>query len=199
MKRGIMNRSFWILIFVTFLFHIPGNSFSEEPSKDAPAFRFALYLAEEGHPDKFAIQDPDEYRLSSRPFITDKDIKSYDWNNQELVLTEETSGKMLRKYGERPIVEIMKVFVLTVDGKRIYAGRMTYPETAMFLKYPVILPKNNNGVFILRIRPSTAYAFGGYPGPKDKRERHEKAFALIEDPRIKEVFRELGKLKEDSK
>jgi len=178
------------------------EAFSEGAGMERTAIRFAIYLTDKnvaaGGYSYEALADLDQFTLGLEPFITENDIKLYDWEKQDLVLTEVASERMIKKYGVRPIMEITKIFVVAVDGKRIYAGAMTYPETAMYLDFPIIVPANENGRFIVRIRPSILYAFSSYPGDKKQKERHAKGIALIEDPRIRKVFKEIGKLAEAS-
>jgi hypothetical protein len=185
---------------------ITEKSFGEKSAEAANAFRFAIYLTDKslfsifpkGGPYSYSnIADLDKFTLQSEPLITDKDIKFYDWKKQILVLTEEVSKKMIQKYGKRPIMEIMKIFVVTVDGKRLYAGAMTYPQSAMFLNFPIIFPKNANGVFIICIRPSTFFATGPYPDKSEYMQRYAKEISLIENPEIKRVLSEIVKLVEE--
>ncbi len=204
MKKSAQKVCFTVFIILTVVFvgNVPVKSFCAELSDSAKSFRFAIYLTGEnleGGPYSYSrIANLDRFTLQNEPVITDNDIEHYDWDNQNLIFTEEASERMFRKYGRRPIMEIMDIFVVTVDKKRLYAGVVSYRETAMALKLPVILPGNDKGVFILCIRPSTMYAAAPYPSKPEYRSLSAKEIALIENPDIKKVFGEMGKLLKES-
>jgi hypothetical protein len=215
MKLKTVFICLFIILTVAFVGHIPVKSFCAESSDSAKRFRFAIYLTGKNLdtfvpardinvPDGGAysysrISNLDQFTLQNEPIVTDNDIKYYDWDNQNLILTEAASERMFRKYGQRPIMEIMDIFVVTVDKKRLYAGVVSYRETAMALKLPIILPRNNKDVFILCIRPSTMYAAAPYPSKPEYRSRSAKEIALIENPDIKKVFAEMRKLLKESR
>ena len=210
MKLKTVFICLFIVLTIAFVGHIPVKSFSAESSDTAKSFRFAIYLTGKnldtlvptrdtnvpngGTYSYSRIANLDQFTFPNGPIITDNDIKYYDWDNQNLILTEAASERMFRKYGQHPIMEIMDIFVVTVDKKRLYAGVVSYRETAMALKLPIILPRNDKDVFILCIRPSTIYAAAPYPSKPEYRSRSAKEIALIENPDIKKVFSEMDKL-----
>jgi len=200
-------RACMIACFIAAFFSAAFCAAADEGRTPQKGYRFAIFLAEKNYFSltekkgslsmQAMVSDPDRFTLRPEALATDTDIDYYDWTKQELVLTEAASGRMLKKYGSKPIMEIGKVFVVVLDGERLYGGAATYPQTAMYLNLPVIFPENGNGRFIICIRPSIYFASRPHPWKEEARKRNAAEMKLIEDPRIRSAFEAMGKLRSD--
>jgi hypothetical protein len=120
---------------------------------------------------------PEDIPLAKYPVISDKDIANYDWETHTVTVTDPS---VLRRVRTTSVWGAPFVFV--ADGKPIYVGAFYSLGSSQSCPVPVILAD-------FMQRTNTFKIERGYPtgnfAPVDFRP----------DPRVKEVLRELNKLK----
>lgn len=208
-----MKNCFVLVLIANLVLSLEGNLWAQEQPQP-PAAAFAIYITDKNLDSVFPynklytasptskvdrspsdmISDLSQFSLNPEPLLSDKDINVYDWTRQELILTKDASKRMFQLYGEFLIIEIDKLFVVVVNGKRLYAGAMMFKESPRYPEFPIILPRSENGICILSIRPSMFFAFGPYPGEPDQMKKYKAQVNLIQNPEVKQVFNEQGKL-----
>ncbi len=96
------------------------NSYTEyKTESEQKAFSEKYKSSEKIPKDKCGFYiDLNNCKKESEPFLNNKDIESFDWTNSKIILTE--SGIEKLKKQEVPLRGL--AFVLTLNGKNIYAG-----------------------------------------------------------------------------
>jgi|GEM_PF-5063140 len=132
--------------------------------------------------------------------ISDAEIDSYDWEKQQVRLTP--SGKdiftaYLAKWeNEKSGYRFSeKLFIVTLNGKRIYAGRIELRFSQMAIKYPIMsygengdnYPKNFDEKPILWLIPFLLQPVQGDPNEDGK--------LTVKNEEIYKYFKSIDKLK----
>ena len=96
------------------------NSYNEYKTESEQRAFSEKYKSSEKIPkDKCGFYiDLDNCITESEPFLGNKDIESFDWTNSKIILTESGIEKLNKQ--EIPLQGL--AFVLTLNGKNIYAG-----------------------------------------------------------------------------
>jgi hypothetical protein len=123
---------------------------------------------------------------SSIWLIAESDIELYEWSQhqQTLYLTEQATGELREAFSDEELLSWSmrkKVFVVTVDGERLYGGVFIEVGSAAGFEFPVVHTVYSDNRLAFRLR-------SGY-------------FALVEpsaldSQEVQDLFRELGKLVE---
>lgn len=87
-------------------------------------------------------------------FISDEDIKCYNWNNQLITLTKGASKRIQKKLTTDRFSLINKTFIVVLDGKREYAGSIIEIFSARAINYPVMYISDNEDAITINIRHS---------------------------------------------
>ncbi|MDR2037771.1 MAG: hypothetical protein LBQ60_07600 [Bacteroidales bacterium] len=127
------------------------------------------------------LQDADLSRATL--LIDDQDIREYRWKDQILRISDTKIGKIYEKKAGL----YQYIFIVTLNGKRMYAGRVISKKSAMAVKFPVIyyddIYENNS----LQIYPvHTTIQLEDIPG-------ETRDITVI--PAVKEHFQSVKKIK----
>ena len=122
--------------------------------------------------------------------IDDKDIKEYNWDNQEIILLKSGIEK-LDKFKQANKLLDHVLFIVTLNNKRIYAGKFISFMSAMAIQHPVIHYNiTNNNAHINRLRIYPVHTILEYTTIS------EELKSRTATNEIKEVFKKLNKLKQ---
>lgn len=122
--------------------------------------------------------------------ITEEEIESYDWDKQRILLNEKGKQRFL-SYLDDKVFE--PKFIVTLDGKRIYAGLVVIRFTQMALRYPILSYDDNGSNSKERFEKNPVLLLQPYLlQPKSEEQAESKTVKKTE---IKDHFNKLGKLK----
>lgn len=121
--------------------------------------------------------------------ISDNEIENYDWEKQEVSLTNPGVAKLKDLQARNNYLSHVK-FIVTLDDKRIYAGEFLSLLSQMAIQHPII--QYDIGEFsgkenIIRICPMQVIS-GAKELPQEIQVRTEKL-------EVKNYFKTIGKLK----
>jgi hypothetical protein len=132
--------------------------------------------------------------------ITDENIDWYDWDNQQVRLMADGKDIFMnfaeKKDTSKPEYRSWeKLFIVTLNGKRLYAGRIELRFSQMGIRYPIIsygengdnYPKNFDDKPILWLIP--------YLSPPPKGDPNEGGRLTVNNEEIYNYFKNTGKLK----
>lgn len=170
MKKSIA--SLLIISAALFLFVGCNNS-----SKDSTAKNFSIYLVENLTTSEAMGKNLDDLPLDSTPVLTDKEIKTYNWEKHIFTLEE---GFSLEEKLEGKVPLSGKPFVVVVGDERIYLGSFWTLISSLYNpEIPIINSiwhkESDNDTYII--------AYGNEKDPRD-------------DIRIYEALKGLGKITE---
>jgi hypothetical protein len=182
MRAGVI-----IVCFVTLLCILEqGGSSMAEPQTNGP---FEIYLIAERLIDvlPYNYEDPAWRKLLETPpygtkILTDKDIETYNWEDQEIILSSSASERL----GGLKLIE--KSFVAYLGKRPLFGGSFIEPGSARAIHYPVIYIDRSRPQVVFQLRPMHVL-FQPY------RQLDTKIQRRIELPEVKRYFRTLGKLK----
>jgi hypothetical protein len=150
---------------------------------------FEIYLIAERLIDvlPYNYEDPAWRKLLETPpygtkILTDKDIETYNWEDQEIILSSSASERL----GGLKLIE--KSFVAYLGKRPLFGGSFIEPGSARAIHYPVIYIDRSRPQVVFQLRPMHVL-FQPYRQLDTKIERR------IELPEVKRYFRTLGKLK----
>lgn len=114
-------------------------------------------------------------------------IESYNWTEQSITLSDmesETFSSIISN--QTGMAEICQyAFLVLLNYEPIYGGKITFSQSALARKYPVIYIELDNNKLELLIRPFHSVL------PIDS---NDPAWPMIRDPRVKNVFLKANKL-----
>jgi hypothetical protein len=154
---------------------------------DNPGYKMEMVwpLLQEAYPDSVVHS------------LTMKDIVSYNWEKQVMILTPEATGQLLARTSQPQKALIYpglylqgSLFVVSVDETPIYGGMFNFPESAMAIQYPVVYPSLENNQLVLTIRPFHTIS----PAQYDDFSETNPEWNGIKDDRIFKALSEAGKL-----
>ena len=122
--------------------------------------------------------------------VGDGQIESYDWTNQTVTLTRAASEAFAPTFASSaPSGQLVAqtLFVVTLNGARLYGGMFLSEQSAMGIKFPVIYLAGDSEHLELAIRPSHS-GISGYS------DIEASLRARIEIPQVRAHFEQLGKL-----
>lgn len=99
--------------------------------------------------------------LEKRPLLTHRDVRAYHWKTHTLVLTAAAKKRLQKRW----LSLLGRTFVVTVNGKRLYAGLVFSSFYSSTRKVPVAIP-TSQGLRIERAYPTARYAAGPDPRPQ---------------------------------
>ena len=114
--------------------------------------------------------------------LTDEDIETYNWEDQEIILTPTSSERLI----ELSLIE--KTFIAYLGKKLLFGGSFIEQGSARAIKYPVIYIDKSKPQVVLQLRPLHVI-FESYHQLEMKIKRR------IELSNVKHHFRILGKLR----
>lgn len=100
-------------------------------------------------------------KLENRPLLTNRDVRAYHWKTHTLTLIP-AARKRLQKHWKSLL---MHTFVVTVAGKKLYAGLVCSSLFSKSRAVPVLLP-TRLGLRIERAYPTARYAAVADPRPQ---------------------------------
>lgn len=132
--------------------------------------------------------------------ITDENIDWYDWDKQQMRLTADGRDIFINFIEKQDTAKPEyrsreKLFIVTLNGKRLYAGRIELRFSQMGIRYPIIsygengdnYPKNFDDKPILWLIP--------YLSPPPKGDPNEGGRLTVNNEKIYNYFKNTGKLK----
>ncbi len=122
------------------------------------------------------------YSTGATFIVKTPDIEKYDWDNQILTLTPETSESLIAEFES---AKHMLAFVTTVNGEPLYGGLFMFRQSAMGISFPVIYEDSIDGKTTFTIRPRHSI-FDDYEPNED--------WHGINNPTIKDVLSKAGKI-----
>lgn len=129
--------------------------------------------------------------------LTLKDIVSYNWEKQMMILTPEATEQLLaltlqpQKALIYPDLYLQNsLFVVSVDETPIYGGVFAHTSSAMAIQYPVVYPSLENNQLVLTIRPFHTIS----PAQYDDFSETNPQWNGIKDDRVFKALSEAGKL-----
>ena len=125
--------------------------------------------------------------------VTDADISWYDWDKQQILLNENGKEKFLKCLANEDKSSLGPRFIVTLNGKRLYAGLVIIIFTQMGIRYPILsydeIGGNQKEKFeknpILHLTPYLL---------KSKNDENPET-GTVKNPEIYNYFKEIGKLK----
>ena len=160
-----------VAIFLLSMLAIQADRKREEAKKGSVSF--GLYLVRNMTGPQAAEIPLERLVLDSTPILSDEDIRLYQWSGHVLNLHDEQA--FLERLPNVPTHGLP--FVVMVNGERIYLGAFWTSFSSLSTELPVI------DVFLppLAIKPGYPWDQVQDPDPRN-------------DPRIRSVFKVLGKL-----
>jgi hypothetical protein len=174
-----MIRALSLLLILTSLGLVVGCSPAVTPVTVTPpaGSEFAIYLTAQ-NPDLVQLPDPSRLELSPAPLLSLDDIIFYSSKTHQIQLTQAA----VERFSQLDLPG--QAFVVTAEGKPIYAGRFM---AAYF-------SRSDSGVVILwppMNQPSETIQIQlGYPGPSFFTGQDPRS-----DPRIMSALQQAGKLR----
>jgi len=182
MRAGVI-----IVCFVTLLCILEqgGNSMAEPQTNG----QFEIYMIADRLIDvlPYNYEDPAWRKLLETPpygtvILADKDIETYNWEDQEIILSSSASERL----GGLKLIE--KSFVAYLGKRPLFGGSFIEPGSARAINYPVIYIDKSRSQVVFQLRP-IHWMFESY------RQLDTKMKRRIELPDVRRHFRTLGKLK----
>ncbi len=176
-----------IVCFVTLLCILEqgGNSVAE-PQRNG---QFEIYLIADRLIDvlPYNYEDPAWRTLLETPpystvILADKDIDTYNWEDQEILLSSSASERL------SGLKLFEKSFIAYLGKRPLFGGSFIEPGSARAIDYPVIYIDRSRPQVVFQLRPMHVL-FQSY------RQLDTKIRRRIELPDIRYHFRTLGKLK----
>ena len=176
-----------IICFVTFLCIVEhGDNSMAEPETDG---HFQIYVIADRLIDilPYNYENPAWRKLLETPpngtvILTDKDIETYNWRDQEIILSTYASKRL------SGIKLIEKLFIVYLNKKQLYGGAFIELGSARAINYPVIYIDKKPSQVVFQLRPIHSIL-------QNYRQLDTKIKGRIELEDIKRHFETLGKMK----
>jgi hypothetical protein len=134
----------------------------------------------------------EKYQDNTALVITEEDIEAYNWSEQSILLTRETSDRLIEAFPDSQSwwgVE-GKGFVVTQNGDWLYGGAFIPSGAAMMHLYPVIYIDEQGDQIVFYVRPFHTLGWEDYQDIAPSLRR------VIEAKKVRDFFLEQGKLVE---
>jgi|GEM_PF-4965459 len=139
-----------LYIFLIFFFLMISLYLTDALEKKMEENGFKLYIFNKG--TNYNDLTDNKVRLPLEPLLTENDIKSYDWQNHEIILHEESWSKIHKILKEMESNKIFKLlFTITIDNNSVYYGHIwkkKYDERDSFIPTIKIDDLKNNHFII---------------------------------------------------
>jgi hypothetical protein len=177
-----------IICFVTFLCIVEqGRNSMAEPQTNG---QFEIYVIADRLIDvlPYSYEDPAWRKLLETPpcgtvILADKDIETYNWEDQEIILSSSASERLSR------LKLIEKSFVAYLGKRPLFGGSFIEPGSARAINYPVIYIDKSQSQIVFQLRPIHWMFDENY------RQWDAKLKRRIELADVRRHFRALGKLR----
>lgn len=207
MFNALISIQFIFLSLLTGLSCPGNNNMTKESSKTSEGF--AIYFYDHSETSKFEthLYEYDSNWVNflnnaalSDVKITDENIEWYDWDKQQVRLMADGKNIFMNFIEKQDTTKHEyryweKSFIVTLNGKRLYAGRIELRFSQMGIRYPILSygekgnnhPDNFDDMPILWLMP--------YLSPPPKGDPNEGGRLTINNEEIYNYFKKIDKLK----
>jgi hypothetical protein len=176
-----------IICFVTFLCIVEhGENSMAEPQTNG---HFEIYVIADRLIDvlPYNYEDPEWRKLLETPphgtvMLTDKDIETYNWQDQEITLNSSASERL------SGLRLIEKSFIVYLGKRPLFGGAFIEQGSARAINYPVIYIDKSRSQVVLQLRPIHSIL-------QSYRQLDTKIKGRIVLEDVRRHFETLGKLK----
>jgi hypothetical protein len=176
-----------IICFVTFLCILEhGENSMAKPQTNE---QFEIYVIADRLIDvlPYNYGDPAWRKLLAAPpngmvILTDKDIETYNWQDQEIIL----SSSAAKRLSGLKLIE--KSFIAYLGERSLFGGAFIERGSARAINYPVIYIEKNQSQVVFQLRPIHCIL-------QNYRQLDTKIKGRIELEDIRRHFKTLGKIK----
>jgi len=164
MKKNIKTLIIFVLVTISLITLVSCEKEVNNTEKKEESFE--IYLATLESVKEYGIYDYKNLTLQEFPIITDKDIRTYYWQNHEIEITSTYLDKInkvasnnalfvdngtYRQYekgGSRLLQAVQfDCFVIVVNGKKIYSGTFSYSPVMSYSQEKIIAADVSNTSF----------------------------------------------------
>lgn len=125
--------------------------------------------------------------------ITDTDIVWYDWDKQQILLNENGKERFLKCVENENKSSLGPRFIVTLNGKRLYAGLVIIIFTQMGIRYPILSYDETGGNQKDKFEKNPILHLTTYLLKTKNDENSETG--TVKNPEIYNYFKDKGKLK----